>query len=137
MNGDYAELLQDPLWAKKRNKILKRDNYTCTCCPSKNNLHVHHTYYLKGGLFPWLYPDDSLLTVCGECHDKYHREHENVILEHHPNYKSTQKKLYKKKKIKQKKKVFIVGRKYSREYLIKQADILLGKKPKRIKNNKW
>jgi 5-methylcytosine-specific restriction endonuclease McrA len=137
MNDDYAKLLQDPRWLKKRDRILKRDKYACTVCGLKHNLHVHHTYYLKGGLFPWLYPDESLLTVCGDCHDTYHKQHENVILDQHPNYKPKQIKPYRKKKTKQKKKIFEVGKKYSREYLLKQADILLNKSPKRKKQNKW
>jgi 5-methylcytosine-specific restriction endonuclease McrA len=69
---DYIKLLKDSHWKKKRLKILKRDNYKCTVCGDKKDLKVHHTYYYKGIIKPWQYPDKSLLTVCRECHSKYH-----------------------------------------------------------------
>jgi len=79
----YQEFLLDPRWLKKRKKILKRDNYCCTACGSNENLQVHHTYYLKCHVFPWSYPDDSLLTVCDKCHKHYHETHELTIKYYH------------------------------------------------------
>ncbi len=34
-------------------------------------LHVHHTYY-QDQLFPWEYPDSSLITLCWICHKEFH-----------------------------------------------------------------
>jgi hypothetical protein len=34
-------------------------------------LHVHHTYY-QIGVFPWEYPDRSLITLCWICHIEKH-----------------------------------------------------------------
>lgn len=36
-------------------------------------LHVHHKYYQEGQL-PWGYPDNALVTLCWECHEKLHHE---------------------------------------------------------------
>jgi hypothetical protein len=88
----YYDQLQDKRWIRKRDKILKRDKHTCTCCGDKRNLQVHHTYYLSSSPPPWQYPDESLLTVCERCHKKYHYEHEHVILKTHLSYKSKHKK---------------------------------------------
>lgn len=38
-------------------------------------LHVHHKYYIKGKL-PWEYADESLITLCQNCHQKVHDETE-------------------------------------------------------------
>ncbi len=37
------------------------------------NLEVHHSYYIVN-CFPWNYPNESLLTVCRDCHQKIHDE---------------------------------------------------------------
>jgi 5-methylcytosine-specific restriction endonuclease McrA len=37
-----------------------------------NNLHVHHTYYIKSK-FPWEYDNNALQTLCWECHENLHR----------------------------------------------------------------
>jgi 5-methylcytosine-specific restriction endonuclease McrA len=68
----YAELFKDPRWQKMRLKVLERDNYACVeCGDTKNTLHVHHWYYKKGKK-PWEYPEHSLSTLCGMCHDYAH-----------------------------------------------------------------
>jgi hypothetical protein len=94
----YNELLKDIRWLKKKNKILKRDNYTCTVCKCHSNLQVHHTYYLKSHPPPWAYPDESLLTVCNDCHIKYHKEHEHTITDKQLSYKPKHKKKDNRKK---------------------------------------
>lgn len=38
-----------------------------------NNLHVHHTYYLKTKL-PWEYENNSLQTLCWDCHENLHKD---------------------------------------------------------------
>ncbi len=73
---NYFDLLKDVRWLLKRRVILKRDNYKCTVCGSKENLRVHHTYYSGDYCMPWEYPDDSLLTLCNKCHEDYHKTHE-------------------------------------------------------------
>lgn len=68
---EYYEALKSPQWIEKRDKIKKRDGYTCAKCKSKKYLQVHHTYYLKDKM-PWQVPDDCLITLCGSCHKKEH-----------------------------------------------------------------
>ena len=38
-------------------------------------LHVHHTYYIKDKL-PWDYPNESLKTLCQNCHQDLHNKTE-------------------------------------------------------------
>lgn len=35
-------------------------------------LHVHHKYYVLGRK-PWEYPDEALITLCSDCHEKLHK----------------------------------------------------------------
>jgi len=59
------------LWPGVRNKVLKRDNYTCQVCGFKgdiwgSNLEVHHIVPVhRGG--KCLDPE-NLITLCRECH---------------------------------------------------------------------
>lgn len=76
---DYSKLLKDVRWLRKRDAILRRDEHKCTVCGSNHGLQVHHTFYYDPPTKPWLYPDDSLLTLCESCHHKWHCEHENEI----------------------------------------------------------
>ena len=70
MKKTYAELLRDPRWQKKRLEIMQRDNFSCVICSSKDKtLHVHHCFYKKGA-DPWDYPNDSLVTLCFDCHEE-------------------------------------------------------------------
>lgn len=50
------------------------DDYTYRPYLSKEpvELHVHHKYYVDGRK-PWDYPNDALITLCSECHEKLHR----------------------------------------------------------------
>lgn len=70
----YREALHNPKWLEKRKIILARDNNTCTVCGSKKNLQVHHTFYYNGRRrrLPWEYPNKSLVTLCKDCHTKFH-----------------------------------------------------------------
>ena len=75
----YKEQLRHPLWQKKKAKILERDNYTCQnkkCNSTTKNLQVHHLDYLPS-ILAWEYPDDMLLTLCEDCHDK-EKDRENL-----------------------------------------------------------
>jgi len=75
-NSAYIEKLNDKRWIRKRNRIFKRDKYRCTACGGKENIQVHHNFYYSDYRDPWLYPDDSLLTVCRKCHLEFHEHHE-------------------------------------------------------------
>ena len=77
-NTIYDNLLHTDNWKTKRDKILKRDNYTCRYCGCHDGiLQVHHKYYnvYPNGTKPdpWDYPDDALITLCDECHKRVHQ----------------------------------------------------------------
>lgn len=75
MTGNYAELLKDPRWQKKRLEVFQRANWKCeNCGDSKSELHVHHTFY--DGREPWEYLESSLVCLCKCCHDDSHAEEE-------------------------------------------------------------
>lgn len=97
---EYYKSLQDNKWKVKRQEILKRDNYKCTVCGSAKDLAVHHQYYYSNKfLKAWEYPNDCLITVCSECHEKYHQTCE--VLKKKYFRKPKQKKKKKKKQQKQ------------------------------------
>lgn len=52
-----------------RNDILKRDNYSCTVCNSKENLEVDHIIPLRDSLELALNIDNGR-TLCKICHQK-------------------------------------------------------------------
>ncbi len=73
----YTDLLRDPRWIKKREGILRRDDYTCRYCNAHADtdgadnavqLEVHHFEYAYSGL-PWDVPDYWLVTLCDNCHE--------------------------------------------------------------------
>jgi len=68
---NYKEQLLTFEWQNKRLKIIKRDNFCCVKCGSKNQLEVHHKKYSKLKL-AWQYPNSNFITVCKNCHDKIH-----------------------------------------------------------------
>lgn len=45
-----------------------------------NFLHVHHTYYINNHL-PWDYDDESLITLCSDCHQTLHNENNIPVYE--------------------------------------------------------
>ena len=47
-----------------KNKIKKRDNYSCVMCNSKNKLEVHHIDYNKKNN-----EENNLITLCKKCHN--------------------------------------------------------------------
>ena len=77
----YREDLNDERWKRKREKILKRDGYKCRWCGSIDELRVHHKYYNKypdgSRVRAWDYPDDALIVLCRDCHEKYHSKYKN------------------------------------------------------------
>lgn len=80
--GSYnPKLLNAKKWKRKRLRIIRRDNGQCTVCGSKEKLCVHHTYYYDDNRPPWDYSDESLITLCEDCHNKWHREHNSILLD--------------------------------------------------------
>lgn len=78
MNKNYILYLKSEEWDIKRKNILKRDNYTCVECGSKENLNVHHLTYRHR------YEERSyeLVTLCKKCHEEVHfRKKKNIIAE--------------------------------------------------------
>lgn len=66
----YSEKLLDPRWQKKRLEIFERDEFVCQHCFDENNtLHVHHRFYIKNKN-PWEYNNDTLITLCKNCHEE-------------------------------------------------------------------
>jgi 5-methylcytosine-specific restriction endonuclease McrA len=72
---NYSEKLRDPRWQRKRLEIMNRDSFHCLCCNHSVSkpLNVHHLYYEKG-FDPWEYDDDSLVTLCDDCHEIIHKD---------------------------------------------------------------
>lgn len=73
LKEQYHQQLEHPLWEKKRNIILKRDQYQCRLCGSKHSLQVHHIKY-SSDKKAWEYPNSVLITLCKECHEKVHSD---------------------------------------------------------------
>lgn len=68
----YNEQIKSPHWQKRRLQILQRDNFTCQICSStEKTLHVHHLCYRKDAKI-WDYPDNTLITLCEDCHRMEH-----------------------------------------------------------------
>jgi len=67
----YKDDLKDGRWQKKRLEIMQRDNFECLKCHEPHQLNVHHLYY-KNGLKLWEYDDDSMVTLCDDCHNILH-----------------------------------------------------------------
>lgn len=66
--SSYAVKLGDPRWQKKRLRIFERDDWACRrCSATDRQLQVHHLRYERGRE-PWEYPDETLETLCDECH---------------------------------------------------------------------
>lgn len=45
-------------------------------------LHVHHKYYIEDR-FPWEYDDDSLITLCSDCHSETHENNKTPLFDKH------------------------------------------------------
>ena len=73
----YRNLLKSDKWRSRRKEILNRDNHKCCWCGSSKYLQVHHRYYElypdDSFVEPWDYPDNALMTLCKECHEKAHK----------------------------------------------------------------
>ena len=67
---EYSRYLLDPRWLNRRNYIFGIRGEICMNCNSTENLHIHHIKYT--GKYPWLAPDEDLICLCKECHNKAH-----------------------------------------------------------------
>lgn len=74
----YEEQLKTPQWYVKRAEILERDDFCCQDClvgTKRLSMHiqlqVHHKKYIDG-LMAWEHPDNLLITLCRDCHAKFH-----------------------------------------------------------------
>lgn len=74
---EYLQLLKDGRWQRKRLVIMQRDDFKCRDCGTTNDLNVHHLRYLIGRK-PWEYENTDLITLCGDCHKKWHEEIERM-----------------------------------------------------------
>lgn len=66
----YNSYLNSQEWKRKRNLVLKRDNYICQGCLLSKATQVHHLTYKHVGeelLF-------ELVSICDTCHEVAHRD---------------------------------------------------------------
>lgn len=80
-------------WEEQKEKALKRDNYTCQKCPSKENIGVHHKipYHLFDS-FKSANVLSNLITLCKKCHRieelEFNKNNKDLIgnrrIPHHP-----------------------------------------------------
>ena len=69
---EYKEYLKSDKWKKLREKVMKRDNFTCKDC-GNTATEVHHKRYVNMGT-PWeLY---ELVSLCNNCYKKRHNINE-------------------------------------------------------------
>lgn len=65
----YNKYLDSPEWRRKRELVLKRDNYLCQCCLKNTATQVHHKSYefvdMEGGE-----PAFDLVSICPPCHER-------------------------------------------------------------------
>jgi 5-methylcytosine-specific restriction endonuclease McrA len=69
----YRDDLLDGRWQKKRLSVMNRDDFRCRACSTTNRLTVHHLYY-ETGKSVWEYEDESLVTLCQDCHNGLHKD---------------------------------------------------------------
>lgn len=69
--GSGNNQYEDPRWVRLRNRVMRRDKYTCKKCGSKIDLQVHHKEYIGGGV--WSTPMGFLITLCRSCHKAVHK----------------------------------------------------------------
>lgn len=69
----YKTELLSGNWQKKRLEIMNRDEFRCRNCHASDNLTVHHLHY-DPGLKLWEYDNESLVTLCNDCHNSLHKQ---------------------------------------------------------------
>lgn len=79
--SNYSEQVKSPLWQKKRLEVLNLRGFKCEICGNeKDQLHVHHRFYIKGRKIHE-YDNDVLQVLCEKCHEIEHemRKGANII----------------------------------------------------------
>jgi len=75
----YKEQLRDPKWQRLQSFIRDRDKYKCRFCGATDKfLHVHHLYYSPNKKV-WEYDNESLITLCEDCHEMAHNSLPKII----------------------------------------------------------
>ncbi len=70
--GVYEDLSASPEYGRWRQKVLKRDNYTCQKCgDKKSELHIHHKKF-KSKFPELIFSIDNGIVLCKLCHNKIH-----------------------------------------------------------------
>lgn len=64
---EYHAYLGSDMWRKKRDEVMKRDNYTCQICGIQAQ-NVHHLSYIHRGS-EYMF---ELVSLCVKCHEEYH-----------------------------------------------------------------
>ncbi len=81
MKINYKEELKSPEWQRKSCNHKYLDNYTCQICGRRDKVvHVHHHFYIEGRHI-WEYPDETLITLCEDCHAKEHKFENKMIID--------------------------------------------------------
>jgi hypothetical protein len=76
-----ASKYSDSRWQKKRLEVMNRDGFKCKSCGAEGDgvtLNVHHSFYEKG-LDPWAYDNDTLITLCEDCHEERHWMQQSIL----------------------------------------------------------
>lgn len=79
-NSEYNELLKTMEWKRRREDVFIARGRKCMYCGNRDNLDIHHKYYLKypDGEFikPWEYNMDCYMVLCRDCHNKVHEKYQ-------------------------------------------------------------
>lgn len=71
----YRAYLESPDWKRRRQKVLKRDQYTCQGCLTNPAVLVHHlTYEHMGNEFAF-----ELVSMCDACHNRFHEKDGHAV----------------------------------------------------------
>ncbi len=65
---------------ERLSEVVKKLNSSQHIWKYFKGLHVHHTYYQHNKM-PWEYPDESLQTLCINCHIQLHKEQTIPVLD--------------------------------------------------------
>lgn len=89
--GEEHRFYCTKIWNRKRQEVMKLDNYECQICKAKGRYSkgeiVHHVEHLKDrpdlALSVWNGKKRQLITVCKRCHEEQHPESQkqNVMTE--------------------------------------------------------
>ena len=81
MDGQF---LHSAKWKRKRDSILRRDDYTCQLCKRYGKMKSAHSVH---HIFPWefypeyIYENWNLISLCKDCHNRMHDRTSHAITE--------------------------------------------------------